>query len=230
MGIETCSPNDTLEERFYRRIKEADPAICWLWPGALAGGHSEETRYGALTFHGKQLYAHRVSWELANGPIPHGMFVCHHCDNPRCVNPNHLFLGSARDNNNDMREKGRWTYGKNAVTRRHISAIRKRYASGERVESIAQAFALSVSGVRMIVYGHAWAGTLEDDYIASLPLLRRGPKLSGQEAATIMARLRSGETGESLALEYGVDRAIISRIRNGKIWVAAIAASDERDM
>ena len=74
---------------------------CWDWPGGRTNG------YGYLTQKAKTTYAHRWMWEVANGPIPPGLFVCHHCDNRACFRPDHLFLGSAGDNNRDMAAKGR---------------------------------------------------------------------------------------------------------------------------
>lgn len=75
---------------------------CHEWTGAkLYSG------YGVIRHKGKSTGAHRVAWEMKNGPIPQGMFVCHKCDNPKCVNPDHLFIGTVRDNTKDMMQKGR---------------------------------------------------------------------------------------------------------------------------
>jgi len=89
-----------LRERFEGKYR-VDPSGCWIW---IAGGD----KYGTLNVgNGKMCGAHRVSYLLHHGPIPDGMMVCHRCDVPRCVNPEHLFLGGASDNLRDCYSKGR---------------------------------------------------------------------------------------------------------------------------
>lgn len=79
-----------------------DDRGCWEWfGGASADG------YGRFTHKGRKLLAHRVSWEVHSGSIPRGMLVLHRCDNPPCVNPSHLFLGTHKDNAQDRERKGR---------------------------------------------------------------------------------------------------------------------------
>lgn len=99
-SVKGPTPTDSVT-RFWRHVEKTDG--CWLWVGGRAnGGYG---RFGALP--DRIVYAHRFSYELHKGPIPDGMFVCHSCDNPSCVRPDHLFAGHNVDNVRDMVAKGR---------------------------------------------------------------------------------------------------------------------------
>lgn len=100
-----------LSERFWEKVDKDGPVPqhvlgqCWKWSAAVSiGGYGVIGRGRADE---GMTYAHRVSWEIHNGPIPDGYYVLHHCDNPPCCNPAHLFLGTYGDNNRDARQKGR---------------------------------------------------------------------------------------------------------------------------
>lgn len=165
------SPAGTpLVERFWKYVQKTDG--CWLWTGS-ANGHG----YGQLSKPdegGKRMRpfaAHRLSYEIHSGVIPAGLYVCHRCDNPPCVNPAHLFLGTAKDNMVDARDKGRMR-GPRLVGRQQSQAkltedavreIRAVYArrSGAKVPdgtrvSLARKFGVSVNLISHVAAGIDW--------------------------------------------------------------------------
>jgi hypothetical protein len=92
----------TLAEKMERRVAKSGADDCWPWTAGTVG-----MGYGRIRDGSRLLLAHRAAWEVANGPIPEGMFVLHRCDNPPCCNLNHLFLGDHAANDADKRAKGR---------------------------------------------------------------------------------------------------------------------------
>lgn len=91
-----------LADRFWPKVRKGGG--CWEWTASMSHGYGQ---IGVGGKSGRPHHAHRVAWELTNGAIPAGLFVCHHCDNKKCVRPDHLFLGTAKDNNQDRARKGR---------------------------------------------------------------------------------------------------------------------------
>lgn len=152
----------TPNERFDRWI-EADPNTgCWLWSGCgLKSG------YGAFNRgDGVMVLTHRYAYERHYGPIPDGMFVCHRCDTPACVNPAHLFAGSPRDNTQDMLAKGRWIVpervgeanGRAKLTAATVAEIRARLSVGEKPARLAEEFGVTTPLIYQIRRGTIWAG------------------------------------------------------------------------
>lgn len=154
---------DTSASDYARRVINArgqGVQECIPWRGS-----KDKDGYGKVRWNGKTRKAHRVAYEEEYGPIPSGMFVCHHCDNPSCVNPGHLFLGTAADNKRDSVIKGRhrWT-AKHGVsnpraklTRGQVLKIREDWANGVRPQSaIANRFGICGATVARIVSKKAW--------------------------------------------------------------------------
>ncbi len=96
----------TIFERFYDSYEPVPESGCWIWTKSC-----DRNGYGTIHWNKDKLSAHRFSYEITNGKIEDGMFVCHKCDTPSCINPNHLFLGSAIENFEDMWKKGRQAKG-----------------------------------------------------------------------------------------------------------------------
>ena len=153
-----CMSRDNTAERFWSKVAIVDDdTSCWEWQAArLPSG------YGRF---GKNDYAHRVAYEDIYGPIPAGMYVCHECDNPSCVRPDHLFAGTAADNNQDASRKGRSRGGvrrgeqnnKTRLTEQDVRAIRAEYASGVSQTALAQRYPVGQQAISRIVARHTWA-------------------------------------------------------------------------
>ena len=106
----------TLEDRFWSRVRKASLNECWGWKGTVM-----RNGYGSFKFHQQHWLAHRASWFIHNGKIPEGEFkgtmcVLHRCDNRQCANPEHLFIGTAKMNTDDMIRKGRMIIGNHRGT------------------------------------------------------------------------------------------------------------------
>jgi DNA-binding Xre family transcriptional regulator len=146
----------TPRERFLAKVCPEPGSGCWLWRGQL-----NQSGYGVLWLDGKSRIAHRVAWVFFRGEIPPGVLVCHTCDVPACVNPEHLFLGTHTDNARDREEKGRSMLGEKIHSARlsaeQVSRIKAMLAEGRMYMSeLARAFGVTPSTISSIAKGVTW--------------------------------------------------------------------------
>lgn len=148
--------------RFWAKVDKT--GHCWTWTGATYQG------YGIMHLprcRDRTQRAHRVSWTITHGLIPDGMHVCHHCDNPPCVNPAHLFLGTDADNLKDMRDKGRHpgfgprrkgeAHHFSKMTAETVLECRSRHAAGEKAPTLSRAYGVNKSSMYAILRRRSWA-------------------------------------------------------------------------
>lgn len=150
----------SLRERFYALGWTIAPSGCWEWAASRNARGYGQISSGPRDADGKTrpLLAARVSWELHRGPIPEGLVICHRCDNPPCVNPDHLFLGTRSDNNADMAAKHRTLNGERRpqakLTDTQVEEIRARHAAGGITHNaLAEEYGVSQPAISLIISG-----------------------------------------------------------------------------
>lgn len=129
-------------ERFNAQVARRGTSECWEWRAAKSAAG-----YGQMWDGERIAYAHRLAYELAYGPIPAGMHVCHHCDNPPCCNPQHLFAGTVADNSADKVAKGR---GAKKLSDRAVREIRALAAAGTPLVKIGALYGVTPDYVGLI--------------------------------------------------------------------------------
>jgi hypothetical protein len=148
----------SLEERMAMQTAAGGSNECHLWIGTTVGhGHGQVRRPG-----GKRDMAHRVAWEMVNGPVPPGMWVLHKCDNPPCVNPAHLYIGNHADNTRDMVARGRAagrpgsTHPSHKLVESQVLDIRAKRADGVSVRELIAQYGVSEMSIRKIEWRRTW--------------------------------------------------------------------------
>lgn len=191
-GFKVCSSPAYLpwmEQRFWSRVNKTED--CWLWTGKAIAGPRHSDR-PVVSFRGHSSYVARIAWILQVGEIPNGLSVLHHCDVPRCVRRDHLFLGTHLDNMRDMTAKGRnvfqqkpwlggggWQnkypdrvlrgerHGRSKLTQEAVRTMRQLRADGIAYSDIAVRFNIAKSTARDAIVGFHWG------HLASTKPLRR---------------------------------------------------------
>lgn len=222
-------------ERFWLKVKKVeDPMACWPWMGANDGKRG----YGRLRFKGKRVPAHRIAYRLSNGQIPEGLGVLHHCDNPTCCRPDHLYAGSPKQNSTDMVSRGRSLIGrknhKAKLTELEVEEIRRLHADGFGVHRISKRFQMARSGIRAIVLGKHWKSVPLPELVSR----KMQPRPRGEEnhharlttdKVLDIRRRRAAKSASlnELARQYGVSKAAICHIVARRSW-AYLADRTER--
>lgn len=135
-------------KNFWSKVSKSTPKECWGWTGATSSG------YGYFGINSKTEKAHRVSWVIHYGEIPKGLNVCHQCDNPSCVNPNHLFVGTQSENMRDSVAKDRFN---RKLTNKQVREIRQLYPLGKVTQSeLSRIYNVSRQHIHQIINRQVW--------------------------------------------------------------------------
>lgn len=218
--------------RFWSLLdKESDPNGCWLWTKA-----KRRRGYGQFKVKGKSLLAHRIAWELTYGPIPDGLRTCHHCDQPSCANPEHLWLGTDAENIADRDAKGRanpLSGEQNAqakLSSSEVKEIRSLYKPGSvKQKDLGEIYKVSNSQISLIVRGKSRTKACNEAADRLLPVIPKvmfkgelngRAKLTLREVREIRALYSQGEWSyQDLGEMFGVKKCQIGRIIRNEMWV-----------
>lgn len=187
--------------------------------GRLLGVGGCRTPYNYGSFRCNYYYgrAHRVSWVLHRGPIPEGLFVCHTCDNPPCCNPEHLFLGTAKDNKDDSVAKNRHAFGErsgNAIlTDAQVREVMERYKPGKAAR-LAKEYGVTSTCIYEWISGRQRrsAGSIRPTGY------RRAKKMTREAVLDIRSVPMTVQRRDELMVKYGISRSFVYKVYAGDFW------------
>lgn len=198
----------TAQEQFNQKTHR-DENDCLLWTGARYNG-----RYGRIWFGGKDQLAHRVAYEMAYGPIPEGMLVCHTCDVETCVEPSHLFLGTPQDNMTDKVKKKRHRSPKgvdHGMSRLNETDVLSIFHDSRPQQVIADSYHINRSLVSMIKTGKRWS------HVTSKHYEKQRDKIALTENDVRLIR-NDVRPHQAIAEDFSISRSLVSLIKSGQRW------------
>lgn len=218
----------TEKNRFYSKILFPNENGCMIWNGLLT-----PSGYGLISVNRKNYSAHRYSYEINVGEIPNGMFVLHKCDVRNCVAPDHLFIGTQKDNMVDMSNKNRAYMKKgedhpNAILKdKDVLEIKKMLLDGEPQKLIAKSFNVAQSLISVIAKGDRRGAITSDDRNTLISMYkkrkkengRKKRKLSSEQVNEIRSLLLKGVPCTQIYKKYSVCRSVIQNIKLKKYYI-----------
>ena len=213
-GIVAISPSDIV--RFESKFIPEPNSGCFLWIGCI-GSHG----YGHFGIQGRTIRANRASYLLFKGSISEGLFVCHRCDNPACVNPDHLFAGTHQDNVDDCGRKRRWRPSHGAFNANAKIDDAKAIAilqDPRTLRAIAADFGIASSVVGKIKLGKSWLHATQGNVDRRERLRGINNNKSKLCEADILAIRNDRRPSSAIALVYGISRQTVFRVRARRCW------------
>jgi hypothetical protein len=210
-----------LSARFWRHVQRRDQDSCWEWTASTF-----KSGYGQFKVNKISHNAHRVAWELSYGPIPDGMFICHHCDNPLCCNPSHLFVGSPQANMDDMRGKGRESKGTDFPAARlddeAVLEITRLAKSGMLQRDIGKLFGVGQTAIgdvlRNVAWKHVKRETINRHRNSSGEHNGRA-RLTEKDVRDILVLHGLGVETKEIHAAYPIHLTSLQRVISGRSWV-----------
>lgn len=199
---------------------EVAPSGCFNWKL-----FRNKKGYGRMKVDGQHRPAHRVSYQVFRKAVPEGLFVLHECDNPACVNPAHLFLGTNLDNVRDSVAKGRNSrgerHGRSKLSDANIQEVTKRYSGGESIKNLSLAFNVTVRTMNEVLRGKSFKHIKRRCF--SLPGNPSGSgntnaKLDEESVIKIRRAAALGRSRKSIASEFGISASNVGAIVLRKAW------------
>lgn len=147
--------------RFWSKVDRKVPNECWPWTGSFKENGYPQLGVGSLTNGTRTMrMAHRLSWLIHFGEVPKRKYILHHCDNPKCVNPNHLYLGGNSENMRDAAQRNRIAHGvRHAYAKLNptkVRRIRKLFKSGKNCNQIASTIGVAYATIQQVIEGQTW--------------------------------------------------------------------------